>query len=732
MYLKCLKIKNFRKFDSDEQTIQFVDSIKYKQYKKNNYQNIDVSPATTLIIGKNNVGKTTVINALLKLVEEKNNAFGSNDFNFKYLKKFLDDYKNNPENTELPYLNFTFIVGLDKNDDLLNNLLPIIKLSDFENTNTEEPEIEFTIKYELKDEQIFRNKLDDILTSCDDNQFQELLKLIDESYFIINYYDSENKEVKNFKIQNLIDLKVIRDLKITNTNTLKNAFNKIFKFYQKNIADDNEKRRLEEQIKKINKKVRNVFEKNTNNIQKTVNKTVNEIVVNNKIEILLTPNLTFEELMENLLIYEYKEGDLKIPKDQFGLGYTNLVIIIAELIDHMVRYPRKGYSYNNSKINLICIEEPETYMHPQLQELFIKNINKALKILLKKEQKNINSQLIITTHSSHILHSKIHSGNTFNNINYLTSRSNYSVEVICLKDGEILKDLKSKFSDDEHQKAKQQLQFLKKHIKYKTSELFFSDAVILVEGPTEEILLRYYIDMNEKLNKQYITIFNIDGNHGKVYYSLLKILKIPSLIITDIDLIRKNDDLKQVTEDDLENIKTSNETIKFILKMKKDVDKLYNLKSLIEDSKFEDGNICITYQNKIKGYIPTSFEEALILQNYKNRILNQVLEEIMPNFYKEKVGNNKVNKVYKNNLECSYEWQVKLGKNNFKTKFVNLLLYYCINTDKKSQIPKLPLYINEGLKWLDERLNGGENRNGFKENTKKGRGNIKKNIEPHR
>ena len=59
-------------------------------------------------------------------------------------------------------------------------------------------------------------------------------------------------------------------------------------------------------------------------------------------------------------------------------------------------------------------------MHSQMQELFIKHINDAIEYLLMDKQKEINSQLIITTHSSHILNSKIHSGDSFNNISYIT------------------------------------------------------------------------------------------------------------------------------------------------------------------------------------------------------------------------------------------------------------------------------------------------------------------------
>ena len=89
----------------------------------------------------------------------------------------------------------------------------------------------------------------------------------------------------------------------------------------------------------------------------------------------LSADITFDKLMKDLIKYEYIEDDTNIPEDQFGLGYTNLVMIIATIIDYMERYPDSSF---NSKINLISIEEPETFMHPQMQELFIKNINEAL------------------------------------------------------------------------------------------------------------------------------------------------------------------------------------------------------------------------------------------------------------------------------------------------------------------------------------------------------------------
>ena len=56
MYLKKLSIEHFRKFGDANNTIQFAAS---KDYKAEKYLNI--APKTTLIVGKNNSGKTTTI-----------------------------------------------------------------------------------------------------------------------------------------------------------------------------------------------------------------------------------------------------------------------------------------------------------------------------------------------------------------------------------------------------------------------------------------------------------------------------------------------------------------------------------------------------------------------------------------------------------------------------------------------------------------------------------------------
>ncbi len=369
-----------------------------------------------------------------------------------------------------------------------------------------------------------------------------------------------------------------------------------------------------------------------------------------------------------------------------------------------IQYPNQ---VSNSKINLISIEEPETFMHPQMQELFIKNINDAINALLEINSKKLNSQLILTTHSSHILNSKIHTGNSFNSINYITALDGYS-NVVTLDDDKLTpKNNGEEVSSDVcDKKPIEQLKFLKKHIKYKVSEMFFSDAVIFVEGITEETLLRYYIDKNEKLNRFYISIFRIDGAHGLVYHNLIKLLKVPCLIITDLDIKRKDDEKGEKIKDwddsnpikvacykqisTLDKRKTTNATI---IKYNKSDDL-----SLIKES-YVDENIFVTFQGAIEGYYATSFEEAYILTNYNNEVLASGLENTIPNIYKGIVGAS----MDKNNLkENSFKLQRKLSGS--KSDFANNILYAIIEKDDSQVDPELPKYIEAGFNWLEKQI----------------------------
>ncbi len=131
MYLKSLKLTNYRKFSTEQNEIEFISSKLIKADKKIENQNdkdivendspneeiteIDVASDTTLIIGKNNAGKTTIITSLATLINQ--GKFGINDFNYRYLQRYLKEYDINDTKKALrdilptdEYRNMSFFV----------------------------------------------------------------------------------------------------------------------------------------------------------------------------------------------------------------------------------------------------------------------------------------------------------------------------------------------------------------------------------------------------------------------------------------------------------------------------------------------------------------------------------------------------------------------------------------------------------------------------------------------
>ncbi|ELC8350912.1 ATP-dependent nuclease [Clostridium perfringens] len=670
MYLKKLKISNFRKFGIDNNTIEFVQPPNNALNKDK--EKINIAKTTTLIVGKNNSGKTTIIQALNKIINE--NKLKYNDFNLIYIKKLVSLAIKNPKELKNPFIEFTVTIGLDeKSTDLISNLIPFMTLEDINKS-----EIDIIIRYEVEDKEIFINNFNEIFKKYTDENLilKKFLELIDQTEFKLNYYNKNDQVIEKFRLGELIELRPIKANNIEGENSLSKAFSKIIE-YRYNILLEDDKETLETQIMEIN---RVLTEKISSNHTSYINDSLRKVISNNKLKVLLSADLNFQKLMSNLIKYEHIENENVIPENQFGLGYTHLMMIIANLIEYMEKYPEDSF---NSKINLISIEEPETFMHPQMQECFIKNINNAIITLLENKNKNVNSQLILTTHSSHILNSKIHTGNTFNNINYVFSKNGLS-NVINLNDKKITPNDENDFK------------FLKKHIKYKVSELFFSDAIILVEGITEYTLLPYYIDLYNDLSKYYISLFNINGAHGLVYNNLIKVLKVPTLIITDLDIKRNENEKKSFYQvDSIEDKETTNQTI---IKNNNNCNLINNINDFIKDE-----NIYIAYQGKINDYYATSFEEAFILTNYNNGLLNKVLKNTKPKIYNEIVGEDE-NIDFKNNLKNSYKWQCKLS--NDKSNFANELLYNLIIEENCENIPKLPKYIKNGFDILTKDLKG--------------------------
>ncbi|MFS1505217.1 ATP-dependent nuclease [Vibrio lentus] len=693
MHIKCLKIVNFRKFGDKENTITFVEPAKDLKNESS------ISASSSLIVGKNNSGKTTVSKALELLVSEKEGLSG-HDFNYSYLNRILNKYKSK-EFDEYPEIKIKVTFATNPKTASLINSGGAISLADAKATEGDK-EFSIVVTYEVNNKIEFESKMRDFIINNVTKKHDDLHRLFINEISVTKFrkfVTNASNSGMAIKPGNLIELKNISAANnIHDKKLLSKSFNKIIKYkYETNLEDLN---KINEIVDDNNSKItENVSESHESTIQNVLKK----IIVNESLGIDLRADLTFDRLMDDLITYEHREGEYLVPEGQFGLGYANLISIVSEIIDYIQRTPEDGAS---AKVRLICIEEPEAFMHPQMQVNFIRHIDEAVKEIIGKDGK-INSQILITTHSSHILNSKIHSSGSLNNINYIYPKGNYC-ECITIQD----KDVSTS------EGVKDEFYFVKKHIKHQVPELFFSDAIVLVEGITEERLVNFYIESSPILSKKMISVFRIDGAHGKVYHKLLTRLRIPSLIITDIDFKRDDSEKYEVISIKSRNIKiplypqmteispdrtTTNSTLAFYFDGVRKVEEFrdYPIKdNVLVVFQKDPIEVSLGPENKVE-YYASSLEEALILENYKNALVQEVLNSVVESEYKEIMtdGSSEFNKIAEN----SYRLQKSLSSK--KSEFANQLIFRLITVEDESDLPKLPQYILDGLEWLIGQVN---------------------------
>ncbi|MBW3349722.1 AAA family ATPase [Limosilactobacillus reuteri] len=734
MYLKSLSIKNYRKFESygesgEGQIFKFAHSRWPKNITSANNENENIeetekyiSQSTSLLVGKNNAGKSTVIK-LLNVLQSKRcgsrNAFSYTDFNLNYLHKWYDEYILNPSlgkkisPKDLPYMEFELKIGIDDGNDNISNfkdVLVIGGLTEIENNNVDADiaEVTIIIRYEVANAEKFIAELN-VLKESEHNKdnsketsyykelnYRKFLTLFDDDYYILNFYPLESDEpAEQFSLVPLLKVDVVEANTVKNADTLSKAYSKIVLTYAKNNHLDG----INEIVDSLSSQIKNMVDKNVKGILQNA---VSAIESSRNLQMNLYPDVTLEKIFTNNIIYEYQENSNNIPESQYGMGYTNLMVIIAKIVDYLELYKEDDI---NGAINILCIEEPESFMHPQMQEQFIKNIAKAIAMLLGKKNEFDTFQLLITTHSSHILNSKIQSGNTLNNIIYLGSPNGQNI-IVNIMD-EILIDGEDK-----------KYEYIKKYLRLEAIDVFFADAIILVEGISEETYLRYLID-KEELNTYHIKVYRIDGAFAHKFISLLKLIKVRTVVLTDLDIRREKDDNNKPIEDNIKDLAghctnsndclTTNGALKAFIKQSNNIadDDNNAINEEIVDSigekeylkiKLSETDISIYSQGKINGSYATSFEEAIILTNGKDRNLQSSLITLLGDIHPRAYSQEKLEK--ESFLENSFKYQYGIASAQGKEKFSTDLVYYPVIKD--GFVIKEPEYISLALQELRE------------------------------
>jgi len=207
-----------------------------------------------------------------------------------------------------------------------------------------------------------------------------------------------------------------------------------------------------------------------------------------------------------------------LPDRYNGLGFKNLIYMAVEILDF--NHAWREAEEERPPVHLVIVEEPESHLHAQLQQVFIRQISK----LVPDHDEGFQMQMVVTTHSSHIIYE-----DSFRAIRYFRRTTDpdgiHSSEVRNL----------SKFYDAEDVEVRQ---FLAQYMKLTHCDLFFADAVVLVEGNVERLLLPMMIDKDfASLRACHLTILEVGGAYGHKFDNLIHFLGVPALVVTDIDSV---------------------------------------------------------------------------------------------------------------------------------------------------------------------------------------------------
>ena len=168
------------------------------------------------------------------------------------------------------------------------------------------------------------------------------------------------------------------------------------------------------------------------------------------------------------------------------------------------------------------IEEPEAHLHVQVQRVFP---DKAHRLISPNDQEAtvLKSQLLISTHSSHLAHAE-----DFDRLRYVRRVAKSkdhpmpTTEVVNL--GQI-------FGSDDATR-----QFAERYFRVQHTDLLFANAAIFVEGVAERMLVPLFMERDyESLSKRYVSFLDIGGSHAHRLKPLIERLRIPTIVITDID-----------------------------------------------------------------------------------------------------------------------------------------------------------------------------------------------------
>jgi predicted ATP-dependent endonuclease of OLD family len=398
----------------------------------------------------------------------------------------------------------------------------------------------------------------------------------------------------------------------------------------------------------------------------------------------------------------------RLPEQSNGLGYQNLVSMAFRLIsfrDAWMRVGKAAKSLNDlgsdvpALIHLVLVEEPEAHLHAQVQQVFIK---KAIDVLRNHpdlgESKEHITQLVVSTHSSHIAHET-----DFASMRYF--RRKPAVDQLGAVPTSEVVNLSEVFGD-----ADVTSKFVTRYLKATHCDLFFADGAIFVEGAAERMLVPHFIKGHfRELDSCYLTILEIGGSHAHRFRGLIEHLGLTTLMISDLDSAEATGHHKKAEPKRKIGLISGSAVIKSWLPYHPDIDTLLDLP---EEQKVILGTgafaVKVVYQTPMEVVVrlpllpvealSRTFEDSLVLANI-DKFRSMPGENLISDFRSVVNSANTIDQLARGLFDT-------LEKTKKKAEFAMDMLYATEPTELN-----VPPYIELGLSWLQHQLHSKLNEN---------------------
>lgn len=263
-------------------------------------------------------------------------------------------------------------------------------------------------------------------------------------------------------------------------------------------ADDVLYDEIEQKLQEVDAKIPQLSY--VKNATSHLNKELDKLSIHNREQQIVfdTASTDVDRVIQNVSVTS-KFGDKKMIIG--GEGRVNQIYL-------SLWASQNQHTETSNEVSIICVEEPEAYLHPHQQRELAAYLGRTLQ-----------GQVILTSHSPYIV-----SEFTPNSIIRLYKEDTHDTLVA---------------SDGCSEEIAEGIEDFGYRMSVIPAEAFFSDCVILVEGPSEMVFYKTLAkQIGIELDRLNISVLSVDGVSFPTYMKILNAMRIYWISRTDNDIMK--------------------------------------------------------------------------------------------------------------------------------------------------------------------------------------------------